>query len=347
MLKLLFFVIGFFLFNTVLGNVVLASPDRKPFKCCYELPNQKSLDCNTAYAKIQTPEYFSENPAKAKAICEIWDRYLKPKNTTHALLFIKYLDLPPIAVSKSQKLYENFIGHLDPEKGEAFGSSGTDSTQLGPFYWPKGTLSTDEMGCQMGLYSNRAKTCLGKIGPNPASLLWAQCGRSREQAKLTQFLNSLRTSGSLPLKEKRDQFCEIIKKTTHQTYFGCQYGNCGEGAEVGYCLAHQAGFKDLMICTSQNDHQFLIYQNPKEEKICVLDRWDDLKKGHHYCGVKIKKGRVIFPESTLKLLFVASNLRWFRKISCVDPLNDQLQILQKDRKVFDYPRWKKEIASKE
>lgn len=103
-----------------------------------------------------------------------------------------------------------------------------------------------------------------------------------------------------------------------------QYGNCGEGAKIGACLAKKASFRDdeIRICRSLNDHVFslLRYKNATDSaggdrQWCLLDRWSILPnftcqlEWNEQTGEILHQGIPISKEQDKR--------GFFKKVACV------------------------------
>jgi hypothetical protein len=105
-----------------------------------------------------------------------------------------------------------------------------------------------------------------------------------------------------------------------------QYGNCGEGREIGTCLALKAGFSEdeIRVCGSRNDHYFsLVKHSDPAKKWCILDRWKEINHSNFECGVD-------WDEAHRKVTYKGENVlrrnertgtpeisRWFQDVTCV------------------------------
>jgi len=148
------------------------------------------------------------------------------------------------------------------------------------------------------------------------------------------------------LKSLRQEFCKLVKKNQIDPRFEggkCwQYGNCGEGSWVAYCLADAAGYRKIRRCKTMNDHVFTIALDEEKDEICLLDRWNvEPSIGHYRCSSKlaIKEGSLILPDTGLP-----SKNNWYKGLECVDPLIlDEIRLGDDQNNVqnFDAQRWEK------
>lgn len=88
-----------------------------------------------------------------------------------------------------------------------------------------------------------------------------------------------------------NSYCKLVQKIFVNSKFSiekddpaehCQYANCGEGAEVGACLAYDLGFDPDKILVCQNtEHAWTLVPESKTSRgYCLLDRWNSFR-----CGV--------------------------------------------------------------
>jgi len=90
-----------------------------------------------------------------------------------------------------------------------------------------------------------------------------------------------------------------------------QYGNCGEGARVGVCLAKRAGFRDdeIKLCEATADHVFAIVK--RDPKWCVLERWDIENRGHFFCDVEVDSD-----DQTVRVKNKPIGHEWYQGVTC-------------------------------
>ncbi len=103
-----------------------------------------------------------------------------------------------------------------------------------------------------------------------------------------------------------------------------QYGNCGEGGEVGACLAYKAGFaeNEIRMCASTNDHAFaMVKHTDPAQKWCLLDRWPIVEGKNFICGIDWDPvTRRVTNQGT------AVPSHWFERVNCAT-LPDYLRLV--------------------
>ncbi|MBF0313263.1 MAG: hypothetical protein HQK50_05570 [Oligoflexia bacterium] len=148
----------------------------------------------------------------------------------------------------------------------------------------------------------------------------------------------------------RDEVCKVVKeRMVDKNYCGEQYGNCGEGSIVDYCLAHFAGQRDIMECSSKNDHAFSIFlkrgDTPDKDTLCLMDRWplapdkaEGRRKGesdYYFCDMTLKNGSIHYKGKRLQ------GRDWYEKVSCKDDYNASANGLVNRFSNLDADTWKK------
>jgi len=213
------------------------------------------------------------------------------------------------------------------------------TSAFGQFIWPeKGVLNPDNLKEYANEYSKEVDSCL-HVPPREQTQeqkLWCEVRHA-----LYSDFETLRGSLGLPetvedIVSERQQLCRhLIENLIDINFNGTQFGNCGEGSFVMYCLAHQAGYKNLMICHSSNDHAFAIFlkQVGSKYEICLMDRWD-LGLGHYACGVKVENRKLKHPNLYTKN-------KWYEDLVCQDPLNKSSTVTTRNTGVFDGDKWAK------
>lgn len=194
------------------------------------------------------------------------------------------------------------------------------------FTWPE-YPTKESLGRYTIQYAERVGTCL-HVSPadqDAGQAEWLKCRRGICSGMGSLIYNSDRSVANL--EKNRDQFCEYIKKNmVEKTYSGgacLQYGNCGEGSYVNYCLSHSANIQHIKQCSSSNDHAFTIILKDNKQ-ICVLDRWNIEDGGYYFChkDIKIKDGVLHHPKGEgLKIAGEAlppSDASWYQDVTCQD-----------------------------
>jgi hypothetical protein len=193
------------------------------------------------------------------------------------------------------------------------------STARSEFVWPsKIELSGRTLRTHAEMYSSEVKTSLNRPLSDSIStgeIEWISAGRITLWLEFESILAAQpEVKNSKTLTEVRNTMCSAVKRLFVETKFGGeQFGNCIEGAYVGYCLAHEAGFKNIEICESKNDHNFAVYERRLKSgvKLCAIDRFD-LGLGNQFCGFSIKHKQLIHPKLT-------HSPKWYKKRHCSDP----------------------------
>ena len=177
-------------------------------------------------------------------------------------------------------------------------------------------------------YADRVGTCLNVPGDKqtPCQKMWLR-DRQNNTNKIYSCLASQPTPYTVQdLIKNRSKLCDtVLKSLVDKAYLGKQYGNCGEGSMVNYCLAHRAGLKNIIRCSSKNDHAFALFLNPGnaygKDTICIMDRWAlgpnksertrNWETKNIFCDVSIKNGSVHHRGRKL-------NNKWYEDVSCKD-----------------------------
>jgi hypothetical protein len=95
----------------------------------------------------------------------------------------------------------------------------------------------------------------------------------------------------------------------------CQYGNCGEGAEVFACLAFEFGFQptDIRICLSTNDHTFAMVRPHANQAWCLMDRWKWIDYFHCPADVDRSLRELVTDNGTR---YTGEHADWYQKVTC-------------------------------
>ncbi len=333
------------------------------FKCC--IPLMAELSCNREYERLATPEHTETSLDQVALTCLVFLAKVNRLNhLTIRQVAYKEKDSEQVKPIDDLHAYRRHIGRiLQPTEGAFFWPSRQSSASA--------SLSARESGAGLEEepslaelfygYSSRVKTCRSNFEGNLPASLWASIGRVLALEERKEVLRELDAEPELDLQEKRNRFCASVKAITRRTYLGCQFGNCGEGADVGYCLAHEFGYEHALRCFSKNDHAFTLYLDPQQKQLCMMERWDVLGRSssrsdgtewggeselsssrlaasarHVHCGVVLRQGRLLTPEPQ------ASVRPWFEKLSCFDPVAPKLNIKveENDPQEFNYERWR-------
>lgn len=212
------------------------------------------------------------------------------------------------------------------------------------FIWPKkGELNSNNLKSYVERYSKEVESCLDIERKNQTEEQKAWCDVRVDLWKDYQKFTStyLAPIESLAdIQTQRDTFCKKIKENfVDKKHLGKQFGNCGEGAYVLYCLAHEAGYENLLFCNSEEDHGFSIFLDTSEAfpKICVLDRFN-LGNGHYFCGVTLQNNQLKeAPSDTAPKLDLSH--KWYSKLDCTDPLNKVSKLTTADMPLFNALKW--------
>lgn len=167
------------------------------------------------------------------------------------------------------------------------------------YVWPESNDSPERdyesLATQMGQYAELVGVSLEPALPNgTAECRWRQDERSdrvrrveKARGDTTRFCGAVAScylkKGPLGPSNDRSEYC--------------QYGNCGEGALVGACLALHYGFgeSEILVCQSTSDHAFSLVPDPKGTSWCILDRFSQI--GNFRCGISFaKNGRDILVD---------------------------------------------------
>lgn len=186
------------------------------------------------------------------------------------------------------------------------------------FVWPKDTKknrSYKALKEQMVQYSQYVGTLLNRSPEGESECQWANGCRHENANKVHHAKNK---GVEVFCKAVAEHFANKILPTgseMNRSKF-CQYGNCGEGGQVGACLAWEYGFRpdnEIKVCVSKNDHLFALVKDTAaaDGKWCLLDRWEII--GNFRCGVEWDIG-----NKNLKVDGVSHPHPWFNKVTCVD-----------------------------
>jgi hypothetical protein len=180
------------------------------------------------------------------------------------------------------------------------------------FCWPAAGEVIDRdyarLGQLMTEYATLVGTCLNRDPDGPGEEEFLE----NRQFSGMEIVDGLRLGG---LKGMCEAVVDELVKTTYEGSKFCQYGNCGEGALIGVCLALRSGFQtnEIRYCRAGKVHVFgMVYKNPRE-KWCVMDRWDVVQRGFFHCGADWDPS-----QKTLTLDGVSSTAEWYRDVTCQD-----------------------------
>lgn len=187
---------------------------------------------------------------------------------------------------------------------------GLSASEKKRFCWPSPeenmSRDFDKLGVSMSHYATLVGTCLKRKPANLGEEIWC----SSRIGRFGRIKESFRRSG---LKE---MCTTVIKEFVDPSYPNsdfCQYGNCGEGALIGVCLALRADFKtnEIRHCISENDHAFSMVYRDASEKWCILDRWDVAGKGYFFCNADWDdRARIIVIGG------YPSTNAWYQRVTC-------------------------------
>jgi hypothetical protein len=186
------------------------------------------------------------------------------------------------------------------------------------FDWPSpGTVNQGNLEQLISEYSKSVQICLGKDphALNSAESEWCRTRDSRWDS-IFEVIRSVQIEGPLgSLLDKRTAVCEQVKFNFVATRIQSQqFGNSNEGALVFYCLAHEAGYRNLMTCRSENDHAFAVVLDDSKgtPRMCVMDRWDLVGLGNFFCGANIVNGKIEAQNA-------GTDVRnWYSRVTCED-----------------------------
>lgn len=292
------------------------------YKCCSDSFPSTAYTCRNGYNDILLPEFQAQDMEAARLHCGYFKKSKRVKFKIGKK--IKLIDTTEFAVKREdeEKIY-GVITTINERKYIKDITEFKNPRQF--FFWPQSNPGKRrQIGRSMKNYASKVDSCLHVPDHemNLGQFIWLDY----RQPDKTNFFKNL----PLSLKEKRDQFCEDVKETQLKVYDQCQYGNCAEGSEIGYCLAHEKGILNILKCHSENDHAFTMYLNEKSKQICILDRWD-LNGGNHFCGFSLVNNEVIHPQ-------IQFRGDWYQKLDCYDPL-DEDSFHTKDYKEFRAKTW--------
>jgi hypothetical protein len=214
------------------------------------------------------------------------------------------------------------------------------------FEWPRaGSINKSNLQAFAKDYADSVETCLGvdcddmdedeKKWSSMRDALWSNvCAADVEFNSLKKQHASI--AGVLDeLLDKRTRTCNKVRECFVETrYGGRQFGNCNEGASVLYCLAHEAGYKDIMVCKSDNDHVFTIFLDDSTPvpQICGMDRWE-IELGSYFCGVTIVDGVLHYKGYT-------TQEDWYKKVTCEDKFDDDSEFTTGKFNTFGPKEWR-------
>jgi hypothetical protein len=185
------------------------------------------------------------------------------------------------------------------------------------FDWPSpGTVNKRNLEELISEYSKSVQICLGKDPHtlNSAEAEWSRIRDSRWDA-IFEVIGSVQSGPLSSLLDKRTAVCEQVKYNfVANRIQSQQFGNCNEGALVFYCLAHEAGYRHLMTCRSENDHAFAVVLNDSTAtlRMCVMDRWEVVGLGYYFCDASIVNGKIVAPNAGVDVR------GWYSKVTCED-----------------------------
>lgn len=191
---------------------------------------------------------------------------------------------------------------------------------IGPeFVWPE-KLQKQDLPQATNEYATRVGTCLNVWFPDRGQAEYISCRTETKAAVLNAHYRLDASDDPAALKENRDRLCEVVRENFVEKKYGggkcSQYGNCGEGGWVNYCLAHTAGYTDIKQCESANDHVFAMLRDG--DQICVMDRWNlEESIGYFRCSenIAVQNGTLVLPDKSL------SQRKWYNGVTCIDPLS--------------------------
>lgn len=200
------------------------------------------------------------------------------------------------------------------------------------YSWPKSkeVIKRDfkRLGELMTEYSETVGTLLHQEPTGPGEEAWVSWIRTEqhseiESARLKAIEKERSRSGEtgqLKLRNVTKAWCnanvsQLVDRLVPEGSRFRQYGNCGEGGNIGACLASRSGFKEseIRLCLSANDHFFaMVYrgvENGTDHKWCILDRWPLIK--NFSCGVDLDEDRRQVSQNGRLV-----NQKWFKRAGC-------------------------------
>ncbi|MBF0297440.1 MAG: hypothetical protein HQK51_01895 [Oligoflexia bacterium] len=194
-------------------------------------------------------------------------------------------------------------------------------------------ITPETLSQAVNAYATQVMTCLHveAVDQTKEQAMWLTCRRENATCIYNKISENYYTTSVDELQKKRDAVCStIFEKLVDKDYCGIQFGNCGEGGMTNYCLAHKAGYKNIMKCESKNDHAFAMFlkqgSTPEEDTICIMDRWPlgpnesegpvEGDNEYYFCNATLKKGSIYYNGDKLD-----ERKGWYDKVSCTDWMN--------------------------
>lgn len=182
-------------------------------------------------------------------------------------------------------------------------------------------------------YAEEVETCLHVAAEDrtEGANEWLYDRRNNTRAIYSSLKSRPEVYTVQELLNNRSEVCDtVFDKLVDKKYCGTQYGNCGEGAMVNYCLAHETGMKNVIRCSSENDHAFSLFlkqgNTSSEDTICLMDRWPlgpNASEGqgrnetqYFFCGVSVVNGKIHYKGRLLQ------GREWYDKVSCKDWMSE-------------------------
>ena len=163
----------------------------------------------------------------------------------------------------------------------------TDEVQKSPR-----SLRLKALGDQIDLYAKTVGKCYARKPVGKSEKTWLSGDRD-ERVRATY---NRKTPLRYCMAVKSQYVDKLLPRSKSDPSPYCQYGNCGEGAEVGACLAYDYGFHsdEIIECYSKHDHVWsLVPETPGSKNYCLLDRWNSYRCGVHLKYKKQDDGRFL------------------------------------------------------